>query len=432
MNIGIITNSYPPNLNGVAVAVKNLEAALTARGIGVFIVTPKVPGVVYPSNVLPIPSLQGPTKTAADLRLAVSYKSRPIIKFFQNNKVDLIHSQDTFTGAADAIMVAANLSIPCVHTYHTLIEDYGYVQVPGYKFFVRNFTLAVCNNNDAVIVLSDKIKKYLTKLGVQAPMISIPNIFIPNNSQPSQETYSRVFKFIYDNSLQDTYNILNFGRVAKEKNLKHSIDKLYPLLVTNDKLRFVVMGNGPIIEELEEYVDELGLKGKVIFYGKYSYPEAKIISGFAKFFYTTSTTEVQPTTPLEAMSFGLPVVCINDLAYKYILRNGFNGYYCKDSKITETLIKIVSDSKLLKRLSKNATESYTKYLSTDLPDHYIKFYTSVINEYKPKSIPRKMLDQFIHGSKQQLELFDLTINTYWKNFNKFGLPNIDSKTKNRQ
>jgi 1,2-diacylglycerol 3-alpha-glucosyltransferase len=429
MNIGIITNSYPPNLNGVAVAVKNLEAALTSRGIGVFIVTPKVPGVVYPRNVLPILSLQGPTKTASDLRLAVSYKSKPIIKFLQANKVDLIHSQDTFTGAADAIMVASNLSIPCVHTYHTLIEDYGYVQVPGYKFFVRNFTLAVCNNNESVIVLSDKIKKYLTKLGVQVPMVSIPNIFIPNNSQPSQEVYSKVYKFIYENNLQGTYNILNFGRVAREKNIKHSIDKLYPLLMTNDKLRFVVMGNGPIIDELQEYIDELELTGKVIFYGKYSYPEAKIMSGFSKFFYTTSTTEVQPTTPLEAMSFGLPVICINDLAYRYLLRSGFNGYSIKDSKITETLIRVVSDHKLLKRLSRNATETYTKYLSTDVAQQYVDYYTQVIHDYKPKSIPRKMLDQFIYGSKQQLELFDLTINTYWKNFNKFGLPSNDPKTK---
>jgi 1,2-diacylglycerol 3-alpha-glucosyltransferase len=122
LNIVMFTNSYPPNLNGVAICVKNLEEELISRGHKVFIVTPKVPKVKYADNVYAIPSTAMPKVISKDLRVSMSYQSSAILKFLRLNKVDIIHSHDTYTSGLDALWVADKLQIPIVHTYHTLIE----------------------------------------------------------------------------------------------------------------------------------------------------------------------------------------------------------------------------------------------------------------------------------------------------------------------
>ena len=115
MRIGILTNSYPPNLNGVSVAVANLEKALTKLGHSIFVVTPQVPGVIYAENVLPLKSYSAPSHASSDLRMPYDFISQTV-KFLQQNQVEILHSQDTLVGGVESVIIAMKLKIPCVHT----------------------------------------------------------------------------------------------------------------------------------------------------------------------------------------------------------------------------------------------------------------------------------------------------------------------------
>lgn len=382
MTIALVTNSYPPNLNGVAVAVKNLEEALIDRGIKVVVMTPKVPKAKYPKHVLPLPSTPAPDAISKELRFALSYKSPNVIKFLKENQVDLIHSHDTFMAGMDTVAVAKKLKIPTVHTYHTLVENYDYFSVVGYKQFVRMYSKLVCNHHDAIIALSGKINNYLLDLKVKSTIYNLPNIFIPKNFNSTPEIYNKVYKFIFSNHLDNGNNILTFGRIAKEKNLELSIDLILPLLQEDSTLRYIIMGDGPLRKELENYVEELGMSNQIVFYGSYNYLESSLVAQYSKFFYTVSFSEVLPTTPLEAMSFALPVVCVNDPAYNYIVKNGINGYYVKTSKILPSCKKILYNKKQHLLLSKKALQSYNQYLKIDITQKYIDFYKKIINNYK--------------------------------------------------
>ncbi len=412
MNIGIVTNSYPPNLNGVAVCVKNLELALIARGVKVFIVTPKVPGVIYPDNVFPIPSLAAPKLMSKDLRLTVTYNDKKIQNFFSSNNVQLIHSHDTIMGALDAILIGNKLKIPVVHTYHTYLESYGYFNVPGYKLYIRNYSKFLCETSNAVIALSPKIEDYLNLIGVKGRMERLPNIYVPKSIDISLKTKSQ--NFIDHNLLEASFNIVMFGRIAKEKNIILGISKVLPLFELHPKLRLIIMGDGPLVPELKEYIHDNNLHNKVFLYGAYNYTDMSSIASVCKLYYNTSITEVLPTTVLEAVSFGLPLICINDSAYDYILEHGVNGLSLSEDLITQVLNQLVSNPLSIEPMSVAAKASYDKYLSIDYAAAYIELYQSLINDYQYITLPKKIVLGFQESLEEFTELFDLTKFDYWK------------------
>ncbi|MGL4759253.1 MAG: glycosyltransferase [Patescibacteria group bacterium] len=411
MTVGIVTNSYPPNLNGVAVCVKNLEESLIKKGIKVVIVTPKVPGVEYSDNVYAIPSAPAPSIMSKDLRLTFTYKDNKIIDFLRKNKVNIIHSHDTIMGGQDAIMIGQELKIPVVHTYHTYLESYGYFNIIGYKLFIRNYSKFVCDYSDGVVVLSSKMRNYLNSIGVKTKMYHIPNVYNPKIIQKDQKSRSNYF--IEENLLKYSENILVFGRVAKEKNIINSIEKVKPLFQKYPKLRLIILGDGPMFHELEKIIIDENLSKRVLLYGKYNYTDLANIAQFCSIYLNTSYTEVLPTTLIEAASFKLPMVCVNDEAYSYLIQDGVNGKWVDNEEITLAIDSLIPNKHLLKSYKQNAYNSFKEYQRRDYTKEYILMYQDVILNHRHKHLSKKLFNSFQNKLKMFIETFDLNLFDYW-------------------
>jgi 1,2-diacylglycerol 3-alpha-glucosyltransferase len=412
MTVGIITNSYPPNLNGVSVCVKNLELALIASGVKVVIVTPKVPGAVYANNILPIPSYAVPAIMSKDLRLTTTYNNKNIQDFFTTNKVDIIHSHDTIMGGMDAITISQKLKVPVIHTYHTYLEEYGYFNVPGYKLFIRNYSKFICDYSDAVIVLSKKIEHYLLEINVKSELISLPNIYVPKKVDNDLMLKSKIF--IEHNLLDSSFNIILFGRVAKEKNILMAIQKLEPLFDLHPRLRLIILGDGPLIPEVKEYIISNEIYNKVILFGAYNYTDLSYISKYCKFYFNTSTSEVLPTTALEATSLGLPLITINDSAYNYILTHGKNGLSLSEELITQVINQLIENPASIDNMAKEALIAYNNYMEVDFRKQYIDLYQRIIDNYKPTHLSKKLVKNFTFSLAEFFENFDITKFDYFK------------------
>jgi 1,2-diacylglycerol 3-alpha-glucosyltransferase len=412
MTVGIITNSYFPNMNGVAICVKNLELALINKGIKVVVITPKVPGVEYPEYVYPLPSAPAPQVMSKDLRLTITYNDSKILNFLRSHNVSILHSHDTIMGGQDTIMIGQELKIPVVHTYHTYLESYGYFTVPGYRLFIRNYSKFVCDYSDGVVVLSKKIEDYLEEINVKTKMYSLPNIYIPKTIE--SESLYKPHRFVEEYLLEHSFNILTFGRVAKEKNLINTIELVKPLFADYPKLRLIILGDGPMKEELIEYIYTNKLEHKVLLYGSYNYTDLATIAKVSKFYLNTSITEVLPTTALEATSLSLPLVCINDSAYSYILKDGINGLYLANTEITEGIVRLINNPEILKTMSINSYQAYLDYQNIDYGDQYIKMYQDVIINHRHKHISKKVLSAVTLSLKEFFDSFDLTMFDYWR------------------
>ena len=408
MRVGILTNTYPPNLNGVSVAVSSLEKSLMQLGVQVFIATPKVKGVDYPEHILPLRSTTVPKNISPDLKVPYLYLNQTK-DFFQQNKVDIIHTHDTVLGGAEGAYLGYQLQLPTVHTFHTLVESYNYFQFPGYKSFVANFVKDVCNQYDHVIAPSQKVYRYLLERGVAVPISQILNI--PNYSDLDTEVnLSEKQKLIEKFGITKKDKVLiTFCRLAEEKGLETSIEILEPILKSNPNLKYILAGWGPFGDKLKKIVEAKNLSDQILFFGKYIRKDLPLLASISDIFVFTSLTENLPTNIWEAMYLGLPVIALDDSSVDYLLVNNVNGIKTDENNFREQLNRLLSDPKLLSKMSKAATISAKKINPTQIAQQHLGLYTKILEiSHRDKKInqdldldPAKYFAKFIKDSFNQ-------------------------------
>ena len=124
MRIGIFTDTYPPFINGVSTSIVSLEKALKEEGHEVFIVTVNPDNLSYRyENEEKIIRIPGIPIGIYDYRLTGIYPLKAISKIKEWH-LDIIHSHTEFGIGTFARILAKQLDIPLVHTYHTMYEDY--------------------------------------------------------------------------------------------------------------------------------------------------------------------------------------------------------------------------------------------------------------------------------------------------------------------
>jgi len=116
MNIGIFTDCYYPQINGVVTSVMTLREELIRRGHNVTIVTVQVPGYKNSSDgVIRIKAI--PKFKLMDFRMALPlfYQDYQRIRDLQ---LDVIHTHTEFTIGLFGQFMASRLKIPMLHTYN--------------------------------------------------------------------------------------------------------------------------------------------------------------------------------------------------------------------------------------------------------------------------------------------------------------------------
>ncbi len=384
MKIGILTNTYPPNLNGVAVAVNSLEKALIKLGHEVYIATPKISGQEYGKNVCPLNSATIPKSISSDLKLPYLYLNEASI-FFKQNKIDIIHTHDTIFGGIEGLVIAMRLDIPAVHTFHTMIENYNYFPIIGYQKFIQSYINNVCNGYQHVIAPSTKVYDYLLNLGVKVPISQIYNV-------PSLDDLDSSFSLDDTKNLAKELNIdtekdfvfISFCRLAKEKSVDKSLEILTPLFKKYSEVKYLILGDGPEKENLEKITKKNRLDSRIIFCGKYKRKDLKKYCNLAKVFIFTSVTENLPTNLFEAVYFGLPVISIKDKSIDYVVENNFNGLVSNLENLTAKAEELILDKTLRQRLANNSKLIITDIQPQKIASQHIGLYQKVIEMYKEK------------------------------------------------
>lgn len=118
----------------------------------------------------------------------------------------------------------------------------------------------------------------------------------------------------------DITTFVNVGRLSPEKNQSRLIRAFAAVHAENPKTRLVVVGSGPLADDLEALVAELGLEGAVFLTGMQRNPHA--IMAAADCFVLSSDYEGQPMVILEALVLGLPIVTVEFASAKNALPVG--------------------------------------------------------------------------------------------------------------
>ena len=387
MRIGIFTDTYPPYINGVSTSIHMLERALRRRGHQVFIVTvnPEKMKYKYEKNIIRIPGI--PTGIY-DYRLTGIYPVRAI-KTIKKWNLDVIHSHTEFGIGTFARIISKQLNIPLVHTYHTMYEDYVHYITKGYfdgtsKKIVEHLTKFYCDKTAKELIVPTKKaydlfkEKYKVDKNVHIipTGIEIERFFLENLNL---EKLDKIKKDL--GIKRDDFIILFVGRLAQEKNVDFLLDNQEYFVNKKKNVKLLIVGSGP---DYDKYVKKsLKLKDNIIFTGKVAHSNIPYYYNIGNIFVTASTSETQGLTLIEAMSAGMPVVCIDDESFKNTVINGLNGYTFKNKKEYRKIVgELMDNSNLLDKLGNQAKISTSEFSSKYYAERVLDVYKKTISENK--------------------------------------------------
>lgn len=316
MRILMISDTYLPQINGVATSIYLSKKYLEMRGHEVYIVAPVKPEGEDKALVVPgIPFL------LEKQHKVVFANHIKIIEFALANKIEIIHSHDPMALGMRALKVQKDLKLPHVHTYHTLLTEYRHYVPPPFtpdRRTVEEFSKWFCNKVNTVIAPTEEIKRELISYGVQRPIEVVPTgIDTIEFSKPPEKDIRREYSIP-----QDAVLLMYAGRLAKEKNLGFLSKVVSRYMHNEPNVWFLIVGDGPERKELENFFQDEGLSERVVFAGYVPHKEIKDYYKAADLFVFASLTETQGLVVLEALASGIPVVAI---AYKGIANVLVNG-----------------------------------------------------------------------------------------------------------
>ena len=307
MNIGIFTDSYFPQLSGVATSIKTLKDALEKQGHNVFIFTTTDPHIkkgAVEANIFRFSSV--PFISFTDRRVAFR-------GFFEATKVarevklDIVHTQTEFALGMIGKYVAHQLKIPAIHTYHTMYEDYLHYVLNGHllrPYHVKQFTNVYLKNMDGVIAPSKRVEALLKRYRVDIPMRVIPTGVDVNSLNKAANNDMRQELGIPANAPV----LLTLSRVAEEKKIDRILNAMPEIIDEFPETRLVIAGDGPDMEVLQEQVERLTLEDNVIFTGDVPHDDVGSYYKMADLFVSASDTETQGLTYIEALASGTKCV----------------------------------------------------------------------------------------------------------------------------
>ena len=351
MRIGIFTDTYYPQVNGVVTSILMLEKELKNLGHDVYIFTTSNPKAKDLSqNIFRLPSM--PFVFLPTYRIAF-FCSPKMLRKIKNFNLDIIHTQTEFSIGLFGKMVSKFLKIPMVHTYHTMYEDYVHYIANGYFFkpkAAQKFSKIFCNMAKTVIVPTQKTKDCLVDYGVKKPIKIIPT-GIELEKFRARITPEKIINLKKNLGLKaDDFVILFLGRVAKEKSIDVLISQMPNIIKKVENAKLLIVGGGPYLEKLKSMSHDLFMDRNIFFTGEIPWQQINIYYRLADVFVTASTSETQGLTCIEAMASEIPVVCKNDPSVQNLIENGKNGFLFDDGK---ELTSIIYDLKQNQQLREN-------------------------------------------------------------------------------
>jgi 1,2-diacylglycerol 3-alpha-glucosyltransferase len=177
MNIGIFTDTFCPQINGVVTSIRTLEKELSKKGHKVYIFTVSHPEIKKDCpNIFRLPSM--PFIFLKSYRVGVLYPLK-VVRMVKQLKLDIIHTQTEFSLGLFGKLMAKRLNLPCIHTYHTMYEDYVHYASKGRLSIVtprmaKQLSRIFCNHTHLVIAPTKKVEQILKSYGVKRPIVIIP------------------------------------------------------------------------------------------------------------------------------------------------------------------------------------------------------------------------------------------------------------------
>ncbi|WP_040205163.1 glycosyltransferase family 4 protein [Neobacillus jeddahensis] len=375
MRIAIFTDTFYPDVNGVANTLKRLTQYLETQNIAFKIFAPEVPFQEYISeHIYRLKSLS--FFLYPECRLAFPNLSE-LKEELQRFAPDLIHVATPFNIGLCGVYFSKKLTIPLVGSYHTNFDHYlqyyhlTFLSTIHWKYM--HWFHRTCKK---IFVPSPTTLQLLKQHGFTNLSLWPRGIdcqqFHPDYDQ-------KAIKSQYGS--QGSYLLTYVGRLAPEKDLHTllSVANSLPAKL-NQQIHWLIIGDGPMREELEAQAPT-----NMTFTG---YLDGKPLAecyAASDLFIFPSPTETFGNVVLESLASGTPVIGANSGGVRNIIRQGETGLLCEPGNVqafSAAIVQLLTNERLRKQMG-SAGRAYSltqnwEQIWTDL----IYQYTQVLDEQK--------------------------------------------------
>lgn len=332
MKLALFTDTFVPQVNGVARTLKRLVNHLDKRQIDYQLFVPDSieKTDLFASNIQTFTSL--PFFLYPECRMALPnvFKIRRNLELFEP---DLIHITTPFNIGLSGLHYGKKHNIPMVGSYHTHFDHY-----------LRYYKLTF---------MSEMLWKYLRWFYSGFEKTFVPSVETKNHLHlrgfSSIDIWSRgVDCSLYDpakrkendslSATSSTYTLLYVGRMAPEKDLNTLCQVMKQLpQALREQIHWIFVGDGPMLPELKEEFQT----ANVTFTGYLQGEALASVYAKADLFVFPSVTETFGNVVLEALASGTPAIVANKGGVKEIVQHGKTGMVCEAGQ-AESFVNAIS------------------------------------------------------------------------------------------
>jgi 1,2-diacylglycerol 3-alpha-glucosyltransferase len=387
MRIGMMADIYKPHISGITTYISLNKQALENAGHEVYVFTFGDEDVkddennVIRSRGVPI------IDTGYYLNLGYKREARKLLR-----TMDIVHLHHPFLSGSIGLRICRPRGIPLVFTNHTRYDLYAKAYLPIVPYVISETMLqtympAFCRACNCVIAPSAGMRDVLLRLGVDVEIYVIPNGVNLKPYLGNQQVIERQ-KFGIDN---EDVVLIYVGRLGPEKNLPFLLRSFAGTSHAYDKVRLVLVGDGPERDNLQDRVKTMGIQKKVVFTGMVPYQSLPGYLHMADAFVTASVTEVHPLSVIEAMAAGLPILGIDSPGVGDTILDGVTGLISSDDLATFTaqMVRLASQPDLRKEMGQHARQESEKYSIESTSMMMVDLYEKTIMEAQNKKLPLK-------------------------------------------
>jgi glycosyltransferase involved in cell wall biosynthesis len=319
LRIAVVTETWPPEVNGVAVTLAKLVQGLSHRNHDVQLIRPrqtKIDGNLNDSNLEEVLMRGMPIPRYPELKLGLPSK-KTLVKTWTLRRPDVVHIATEGPLGWSALQAAKVLKLPVTSDFRTNFQSYskhygvGWLRKPIVAYLRKFHNATACT-----MVPTMELQRTL-----------IDNGFI-NLKVVSRGVDTKLFNMVKrDNGLRKSWGadenskvMISVGRMAPEKNLEQVLKCFDALRFMGTQLKLVMVGDGPLREQFQHRYPD------IIFPGMLSQADLAVYYASADLFVFPSQTETFGNVTLEALASGIPVLAFDCAAARDWVQQGVNGW----------------------------------------------------------------------------------------------------------
>lgn len=352
MRYAIVTETYPPEVNGVALTVQGLEQGLRARGHEVSVIRPRQANepAAARGNEHEFLVRGAPLPRYPGLRLGLP-ATRKLIAQWQKTRPDALYVATEGPLGWSALRAARRLGIPASTGFHTRFDEY--MRDYGAAFLAQTalrWMRRFHNGADATLVPTRELQQFLQENGFN-DVVLLPRAVDTKLFDPARRDHAlRAQWGVGEDGLVAIY----VGRIAPEKNLDLAVRAFRELQRSRPDARFVWVGDGPARAKLQQENPDF------VFCGIQR--DEAVARHFASgdLFVFSSHSETFGNVTLEAMASGVPTIAFDYGAAREHLRDGVHGAAIADGNddgFVRAVVRIGIDAGLRAAMSRAGREA---------------------------------------------------------------------------